>query len=74
MGKRNKIPAPAVLTLEGAGVELLSGKKRTPVNDLGGKKSSKYVWLVRTAGKSSVSLKLESKQAGTDSKQINIGG
>jgi hypothetical protein len=74
MGKRNKIPAPAVLTLEGAGVELLSGKKRTPVNDLGGKKSSKYVWLVRSAGKSSVSLKLESKQAGTDSKQINIGG
>jgi hypothetical protein len=74
MGKRNKIPAPAIITLDGSGVELLSGKKRTPLNDLGGNKSTKYVWLIRSAGKSSVSLTLESKQAGTDTKQINIGG
>ncbi|MCI0522883.1 MAG: M14 family metallopeptidase, partial [Bacteroidales bacterium] len=56
MGKRNKVPAPAILTLDGAGMEILSGKKRTPVNDLGGMKSARYVWLVRSAGKSSVSL------------------
>jgi hypothetical protein len=74
MGKRNKIPAPALMTLEGEGVELLSGKQRTPVNEIGGKKSVKYIWLVRAPKKGAMTLRLESKQAGIDSKQINIGG
>jgi hypothetical protein len=74
MGKRNKAPAPAILTIEGDGIEVLSGKKRTPVSDLGGMKSARYVWLVRGAKKSTLTLKLESKQAGNDSERINIGG
>ncbi len=74
MGKRNKIPAPAIITIEGNGIEILSGKKRTSLNDLGGKKSSRYVWLVKGSRKSMIVLKLESKQAGSDVKQINIGG
>jgi hypothetical protein len=74
MGKRNKVPVPAVMTLEGDGMELLSGKKRTPVNEMEGKKSARYIWLVRAPKKGTMTLQLESKQAGTDSKQINIGG
>jgi hypothetical protein len=74
MGKRNKVPAPAILTVEGDGIEVLSGKKRTPINDLGGMKSARYVWLVRGAKKGTLTLKLESKQAGNDSERINIGG
>jgi len=74
MGKRNKAPAPAILTIEGDGMEVLSGTKRTPVNDLGGMKSARYVWLVRTTKKGALTLKLESKQAGNDSERINIGG
>ncbi len=73
MGKRNKIPAPAVISLEGEGMELLSGKKRTPVNELAGKKSVRYIWLVRAPKKGTMTLQLESKQAGTSSKQIIIG-
>jgi len=74
MGKRNKIPAPAVITVEGEGIELLSGKKRTPVNELAGMKSVKCIWLVRAPRKATMTLQLESKQAGTSSKQIIIGG
>ena len=74
MGKRNKIPVPAIITLEGDGMEILSGKKRTPVNEVGGKKSARYIWLVRAPKKGTMTLRLESKQAGTDSKKINIGG
>ncbi len=74
MGKRNKAPAPAILTIEGDGIEVLSGKKRTPVSDLGGMKSARYIWLVRGAKKGTLTLKLESKQAGNDSERINIGG
>jgi len=74
MGKRNKVPAPAIMTLEGDGIEILSGKKRTPVGEVGGMKSVRYVWLVRSPGKGGLTLRLESKQAGNDSEKINIGG
>jgi hypothetical protein len=74
MGKRNKTPAPAIITLEGDGIEILSGKKRTPVGEVGGMKSVRYLWLVRSPKKGSLTIKLESKQAGNDSKKINIGG
>ena len=74
MGKRNKVPAPAIMTLEGEGIEILSGKKRTPVGEVGGMKSVRYVWLVRSPKKVALTLRLESKQAGNDSEKINIGG
>ncbi len=74
MGKRNRAPAPAILILEGDGTEILSGKKRTTLNDIGGMKSARYIWLVRSAGKATLTLRLESKQAGNDSERINIGG
>jgi len=74
MGKRNRAPAPAILILEGDGTEVLSGKKRTTLNDIGGMKSARYIWLVRSAGKATLTLRLESKQAGNDSERINIGG
>lgn len=74
MGKRNKVPAPAILTLEGDGIEILSGKKRTPIGEVGGMKSVKYVWLVRSPKKETLTLRLESKQAGNDIETTNIGG
>jgi hypothetical protein len=74
MGKRNKIPPPAIMTLEGEGIGILSGKKRTPVNEMGGMKSARYLWLITTPAKRTIIIKLESKQAGNDSEQIIIGG
>ncbi len=74
MGKRNKTPAPAVMTLEGDGIEILSGKKRTPVGEVAGMKSVRYVWLIRSPKKGGLTLRLESKQAGNDIEKINIGG
>lgn len=74
MGKRNKVPAPAIITVEGEGIEILSGKKRTPINDVGGMKSARYLWLVKAPKKGSMTIRLESKQAGNDSEKITIGG
>ena len=74
MGKRNKVPAPAIVTLEGDGIEILSGKKRTPVSEMGGMKSARYLWLVRSPKKGTMTIRLESKQAGIDSEKITIGG
>ncbi|MDZ7738756.1 MAG: M14 family metallopeptidase [Bacteroidales bacterium] len=73
MGKRNKIPAPAIITLEGEEVEFLSGKKRTPVHELDGKKAVKQTWLIRADRNTTLNIKLDSKTAGHDSKQIKLG-
>lgn len=72
MGKRNRTPYPAVLILEGKGTEILSGKKRTPVTDLGVLRSARYVWLIKASGKSNVTLSIESKQAGSGVKNLTI--
>jgi hypothetical protein len=74
MGKRNKAPAPAILILEGEDIKILSGYRRTPVNAVGGMKSEKHTWLIVAPKRTSVTLKLESSQAGRDTKRINIGG
>lgn len=74
MGKRNKIPAPAIITLEGSGIEFLQGIRRTPLHDLAGNRSVKLTWLIKAGKKGTLNINLKSKQAGTDSKQINIGG
>ncbi|MBS0011343.1 MAG: hypothetical protein KFF49_08025 [Bacteroidales bacterium] len=73
MGKRNKIPAPAVITIEGEGLEFLSGRKRTPFHELDGKKAVKHTWLIRTEKNNTLKINLESKTAGHDSKQIKLG-
>ena len=74
MGKRNKMPAPAIVTVDGTEIVLLSGRKRTPVNELAVKKPVKMTWIIKSDKKCTLTIKLESKQAGSDSKQINIGG
>ncbi|HDZ42298.1 MAG TPA: hypothetical protein ENH59_11565 [Bacteroidetes bacterium] len=73
MGKRNKIPAPAIITLDGDGLEFLSGKKRTPIQELDGKKAVKQTWLIRADKNTTLNIKLDSKTAGHDSKQIKLG-
>lgn len=73
MGKRNKIPVPAIITIEGDKIELLSGKARTPVNELGGNKSTKLSWLIKSEKNSELIVNLTSKTAGSDSKTLKLG-
>ena len=74
MGLKDKEPVPAIITVDGSGVEILSGKKRTPMKELAGMKSVKYTWIIKASKGSSLGIKLESARAGSDSKQIKIGG
>jgi hypothetical protein len=74
MGKRNKQPAPAIITLSGDGLSLLSGLERTPVDDVGGKSRKKLSWLLKADKDTQVSIKLTSKSAGNDQETIKIGG
>ncbi len=74
MGKRNKQPAPAIIILEGDKLNILSGKKRTPVSDLSGMQTKKLNWLIMVDKKSQLDIKLSVPNAWGDQKQIKVGG
>ncbi|MEN8121596.1 MAG: M14 family metallopeptidase [Bacteroidota bacterium] len=73
MGKKNGHVQVAVLELTGK-VEVLSGKKRTPIRSLEGKSIVKYSWLVQSDTNQDIQISLSSANAGGDSKQIKLGG
>jgi hypothetical protein len=72
MGKKNKQPAPVICTLEGKGLTFLSGKKRMVIQSVAGLKNTKLTWLIQAEQRSELTLKLISRSAGNDSKQILI--
>jgi hypothetical protein len=72
MGAKNKQPAPVICTLEGTSLTFLSGRKRMVVPTIPGLKNSKITWLVQAEKGSELTLKLISKSAGNDTKQIKI--
>ena len=74
MGEKNRQPAPAILLLEGSGIQVLSGKKRTPVNSVGAYKTVNETWLIQADKATDITLTLSSKSAWGDEKQIRIGG
>lgn len=71
MGKRNRQPAPAVLILEGEGLEILTGLHRTPISSVEGKSRVKVSWVVHTDRAGALNLRLESKNGGRDRTTIN---
>jgi hypothetical protein len=74
MGERNQNVPPAVLTVEGKNIQFLSGKKRTPVKSLGGFANKKIKFLIKGKAGTKLSAKFESKNAWSDSLQIELGG
>lgn len=74
MGARNGQPAPAVLSLEGEQVSMISGYRRTAIAQIGGISKVKRTLLIHMEKPGKITLKLDSKTAGHDLETINIGG
>ncbi|NGP88704.1 M14 family metallopeptidase [Fodinibius halophilus] len=74
MGKKNKQPRPAILSLQAKGLKVLDGKQRTPINSIGGHEVKKYSWLVRSPESNTIDVNLESTHAWNDRTQVNLGG
>jgi hypothetical protein len=72
MGKRNNQPAPAVLTLEADGLEILQGLKRTPIRSVDGFQSVKISFVIRMSKGKSINALLESKSAGQHAKEFKL--
>ena len=74
MGKKNEQPAPAILSLKSNELEIISGKKRTPVQSIAGLQNKKLTWLIKSDKKSDVTIELAATNAWGDSKNVKIGG
>ncbi len=72
MGKRNNQPAPAVLIIESDGVEMVQGLKRTPIRAVDGLSSVKVSYVLRMTKGKTIQVRLESKSAGHDSRQVSL--
>ncbi len=72
MGNRNKHVPPAVLSIKGKNIEMISGKQRTPIDFIGGNKTIMFKYMIKAPKGSSLQLELVSPNAGNDSKLIKL--
>ena len=73
MGQRNKQPAPVIVVLDGD-MEILQGKKRTPLGSLNGNQIKKLTWIIQAKKNQEISAKIESAVFTDIVKQIKIEG
>jgi hypothetical protein len=74
MGRRNNRIVPAVATLEGQGLTIVEGKKRTLVPAMDGYSAQQVRWLVRADKPVKVELKVTTMLAWGDAKTLDLGG
>jgi len=74
MGKRNQRILPAILTLEGPGVQIVEGRKRTLVQTVQGKGAAPTAWVIRADKSVKIEVKAETQIAWRDSRIVDLGG
>jgi len=74
MGSKNKVPAPAVITLKADGLEFLQGKDRTPIASIEAGKKQKFSWLLRSKNTEEIELSIRAVNARGSESTINLGG
>lgn len=74
MGKRNQRILPVVLTLEGPGLQIVEGKKRSLVPSVQGKGAQPVTWIIRVDKPVKIEVKAETQIAWRDARAIDLGG
>jgi len=74
MGTRNGNPPPAIISLEGKGLELLEGKKRTVLTGLDAGNQRKITWLIRSTVTDVLTIEVKPVNAIGSVKNIQLGG
>ncbi len=74
MGKKNGRIGNIILTIKGNGIKILDGKKRTPIQSIGGYGSHVVKWLIYSKKPSTVVIKSETRIACNDSRTLKVGG
>jgi len=74
MGRRNNRILPVIVTLEGQGVEVIEGRKRSTVPSVGADGPQKLRWLVRAAKPVKVEIKAATPNAWGGATSLDLGG
>jgi hypothetical protein len=74
MGRRNQRILPVILTFEGAGFEIVDGKKRSLVPSVQGHGTAPVTWILRAEKPVKLVIKAETQVAWGDSRTIELGG
>jgi len=74
MGSKNGRISNVIVTLEGKGLKILEGKKRTIIKKIPGSGVKPAEWLVYAPGPVKVEIKSETRIASRDVKTIEVGG
>jgi hypothetical protein len=74
MARRNNRIIPVVVTLEGKGVEIVEGKKRSLVQAIDGNSAQSVRWLVRSDKPVPIEIKASTRMAWGDAKTLDLGG
>jgi hypothetical protein len=74
MGRRNNRIIPAIVTIEGPGVTIVEGKKRSLVPAIDGLSAQPVRWLVRAEKPVKVEVRATTSIAWSDAKTLDLGG
>jgi hypothetical protein len=73
MGGRNERMAPAIVVLEGEGLVLVEGLKRSAVKEIGGGRSRPFTWILRGRSGQKIKISLAHPSGWDDVKTIVLG-
>jgi len=74
MGKRNRTPVPAQLTLKGKNIEFLSGREYQPLSGIDAYGQTRIEWMIRMDKPGPITLEINAPNAYGDLLTINSGG
>jgi len=74
MGKRNKRITPVVVTLEGGGLKIIDGKKRSLIQYIAGNQAALVTWIVHAEKPTKLTVKAQTEMAWSDAVSISLGG
>jgi hypothetical protein len=73
MGERNEHAAPAIVVLEGQGLVLEEGLKRSAVKQIAGGRSRPFAWILRARDGQKIKISLSHPSGWDDAKTIVLG-
>jgi len=74
MARRNERILPVIVTLEGPGIKIVDGKKRTLIPAIQGLATQTATWIVQSDKPVKIEVKAETQTAWRDTRVIELGG
>jgi len=74
MGTRNQRIPPVVVSLKDGNFKIIEGKKRSLIKEVKGQSTQMTQWIIYTKKPTRLNLVLQTSNARTDTKTVNLGG